>query len=376
MKKIFILTGEPSGDRLASEVIKNVKKNRSDVEYLSLGGQYLNSIGIKSIFDQKEITYIAFTDIFFNLFKIRRKINETVNKILDFNPDILFSVDSPDFTLRVSRIIKKKKPNIRTIHFIAPKVWAWREGRVKKMKKYIDHILLLFNFEKSYFDKENLTNSFVGHPLLDYKNEKSIDIGQLLNGNKVISIFPGSRESEIKLHVPILFDFIKKMNLKDDSYNYVLHSTERYKNLLNDYLKKQNLKNVQIIFDEKIKSSVIKKSVFAIVKSGTVSLEVCKEEVPSIIIYKMNYLNFFIAKLFLKIKFVNMINIINDKEIIPELIQKDCNANEIFKTVYYFLKKPDMIKNQLLKVKLTINDLTSKTSSSEEASKVLLSYLI
>ncbi len=376
MKKIFILTGEPSGDRLASEVIKNVKKNRSDVEYLSLGGQYLNSIGIKSIFDQKEITYIAFTDIFFNLFKIRRKINETVNKILDFNPDILFSVDSPDFTLRVSRIIKKKKPNIRTIHFIAPKVWAWREGRVKKMKKYIDHILLLFNFEKSYFDKENLTNSFVGHPLLDYKNEKSIDIGQLLNGNKVISIFPGSRESEIKLHVPILFDFIKKMNLKDDSYNYVLHSTERYKNLLNNYLKKQNLQNVQIISDEKIKSSVIKKSVFAIVKSGTVSLEVCKEEVPSIIIYKMSYLNFFIAKLFLKIKFANMINIINDKEIIPELIQKDCNANEIFKTVYYFLKKPDMIRNQLIKVKQTINDLTSKTSSGEEASKVLLSYLM
>ena len=376
MKKIFILTGEPSGDRLASEVIKNVKKNRPDVEYLSLGGQYLNSIGIKSIFDQKEVTYIAFTDILFNLFKIRRKINETVDKILDFNPDILFSVDSPDFTLRVSSIIKKKKPNIRTIHFIAPKVWAWREGRVKKMKKYIDHILLLFNFEKSYFDKENLRNSFVGHPLLDYKNEKSIDIDQLLNGSKVISIFPGSRESEIKIHTPILFDFIKKMNLKDDSYNYVLHSTERYKNLLNNYLKKQNLKNVQIIFDEKIKSSVIKKSVFAIVKSGTVSLEVCKEEVPSIIIYKMNYLNFFIAKLFLKIKFVNMINIINDKEIIPELIQKDCNANEIFKTVYYFLKKPDMIKNQLLKVKKTINDLTSKTSSSEEASKVLLSYLI
>ena len=110
MKKIFILTGEPSGDRLASEVIKNIKKNRSDVEYLSVGGKHLNSIGIKSIFDQKEITYLAFTDIFFNIFKIKRKINETASKILEFNPDILFSVDSPDFALRVSRIIKNKKP--------------------------------------------------------------------------------------------------------------------------------------------------------------------------------------------------------------------------------------------------------------------------
>ena len=108
MKKIFVLTGEPSGDRLASEVIKNIKNSRSDIEYLSVGGKHLNSVGIKSIFDQKEITYLAFTDIIFNLFKIKKKINETVSKIIDFNPDILFSVDSPDFTLRVSKIIKKK----------------------------------------------------------------------------------------------------------------------------------------------------------------------------------------------------------------------------------------------------------------------------
>ena len=137
MKKIFILTGEPSGDKLASEVVKELKKMKTDIEYLSVGGQHLNSIGIKSIYDQKDITYIAFTDVLLNFFKIKSKINETVKKILDFNPDILFSVDSPDFTLRISKIIKLKKPNIKTIHFIAPKVWAWREGRVKKNEKIL-----------------------------------------------------------------------------------------------------------------------------------------------------------------------------------------------------------------------------------------------
>ena len=156
MKKIFILTGEPSGDKLAAEVIKKLKKSKINIEYLSVGGQHLNSLGIKSIYDQKDITYIAFTDILLNIFKIKKKINQTVKKILDFNPDILFSVDSPDFTLRVSKIIKLKKPDIKTIHFIAPKVWAWREGRVKKMKSFLDHILLLFDFEMKYFDKEKL----------------------------------------------------------------------------------------------------------------------------------------------------------------------------------------------------------------------------
>ena len=132
---------------------------------------------------------------------------------------------------------------------------------------------------------------------------------------------------------------------------------------------------VDFISNENIKIATIKKSVFAIVKSGTVSLEVCKYGIPSIIIYKMNYLNFFIAKLFLKIKFANMINIINNKEIIPELLQKECNAHEIYKTVNYLLKKPDLLNDQLKQVNKTIEKLSSTTSSRNEVSNVLLSYL-
>ena len=374
MKKIFILTGEPSGDKLASEVVKELKKTKNDIQYLSVGGQHLNSIGIKSIYDQKDITYIAFTDVLLNVFKIKKKINETVKKILDFNPDILFSVDSPDFTLRVTKEIKLKKPNIKTIHFIAPKVWAWREGRVKKMKSFIDHILLLFYFEKKYFDKEKIKNTFVGHPILDNLSHEKIEINELING-KIISIFPGSRLSELKSHLPILIEFIKKMNKEKTDYKYIFHANDRSKKYLSQIINKNNLENIELISDEKLKNAVIKKSIFAIVKSGTVSLEVCKYNVPSIIIYKMNFLNFFIAKLFLKIKFANMINIINNKEVIPELLQNECNAHEIYKTVNYFLKKPDLINEQLKQVNKTIEELRSTTSSSNEASNVLLSYL-
>ena len=374
MKKIFILTGEPSGDKLAAEVIKELKKSKINIEYLSVGGQHLNSIGIKSIYDQKDVTYIAFTDILFNIFKIKRKINETVKKIIDFNPDILFSVDSPDFTLRVSKIIKLKKPNIKTIHFIAPKVWAWRESRVKKMKSFLDHIILLFDFEKKYFDKEKLKNTFVGHPILDNTNHEKIEINELLKG-KIISIFPGSRLSELKSHLPILIEFIKKMNKDKIKYNFIFHTTQGSKEYLSQIIKKNDLDNIDIVSNENIKIATIKQSIFAIVKSGTVSLEVCKYGVPSIIIYKMNFLNFFIAKLFLKIKFANMINIINNKEIIPELLQKECNSYEIYKSVNYLLKKPELINEQLNQVNKTIKKLRSNTSSSIEASNVLLSYL-
>ena len=376
MKKLFILTGEPSGDKLASHVILKLREKNKNIQYLSVGGSHLNSLGIKSIYDLKEVTYIAFTDVLFNLFKIKKKIDETVKKILEYKPDILFSVDSPDFTLRVAQRVKKSNPNIKIIHFIAPKVWAWREGRVKKMKKYLDHILLLFNFEKKYFDKENILSTFVGHPLLDDNVENVVKLNNLINNKKrYISLFAGSRESEIKIHAPILFEFIKKMNNKEDDFNFVFHSTDKYKNYLINLLNNQNINNAEVISDEKIKNEILKISSFAVVKSGTVSLEVCKLNIPSIIIYKMNFINFYLAKLFLKINYVNMLNIIKNSEIIPELLQNDCNPNEIFNSVYYFLKKPELMKKQLSEIKLIINEIKSSTSSTEEASKILLNYL-
>ena len=146
MKKIFILTGEPSGDKLASKVISKLQKNNPNIGYLCVGGTHLNSVGIKSIFNLKEITYIGFTSVFLTIFKIKNTINKTVDEIIKFNPDILFSVDSPDFTLRVAEKVKNINPNIKTIHYVAPQVWVWREGRVKNFKKFLDHILLLFNF--------------------------------------------------------------------------------------------------------------------------------------------------------------------------------------------------------------------------------------
>ena len=167
----------------------------------------------------------------------------------------------------------------------------------------------------------------------------------------------------------------QKMNEEKNNYNFIFHATEGSKEYLSQIIKKNNLENVDLISNENIKIATIKKSIFAIVKSGTVSLEVCKYGVPSIIIYKMNFLNFFIAKLFLKIKYANMINIINNKEIIPELLQKECNSDEIYKTVNYLLKKPEIINEQLKQVNKTIKELRSKTSSSNEASNILLSYL-
>jgi lipid-A-disaccharide synthase len=377
MKKIFIVTGEPSGDKLASTVVSKLKISNPNIKYLCVGGIHLNTLGIKSIFNLKEITYIGFTSILLNIFKIRNRINKTVEEVIKFKPDILFTVDSPDFTLRVAERVKKINKDIKTIHYVAPQVWVWREGRVKFFKKFVDHMLLLFNFEKKYFDKENIPNTFVGHPLLEKKDNNKTDLSNLvLNDKKIISLFAGSRSSEINLLLPILINFIKMMNKNFNNYSFVFHATEDSKNLINRKLKIFDLNNVEVISDETIKFQVLSNSIFAVSKSGTVSLEICNAMVPSIIIYKMNFLNFLIIKYLVKIKYANIVNIINNREVIPELIQNECNASEIYKSVVYLLKKPLLMSEQLMICKKTIDEIRSKTSSSEESAAILNKYLV
>ena len=376
MKKIFILTGEPSGDKLASKVIRELKKINSDIEYLSVGGENLKALEIRSIYDLKEITYMGFTKVISNIFKINKKINKTVKAILNFNPDILFTVDSPDFTLRVAERVKKQNKKIKTIHYVAPQVWVWRENRVKKIKKFIDHILLLFSFEKHYFDKENVSNEFVGHPFLDDTIESKIDINQIFEKNKaIISVFPGSRISEIDILMPILLDFIELMNSNYQDFIYIFHSTKQHYQLIQNYIKSKDLKNCEIISDDKIKSHTLKKSIFAVAKSGTVSLEICKSKIPSIILYKMNFINYLIVKTLVKVKFANIINIVAKEEIIPELLQSKCNAKNIFESVSYFINNPSKMKAQINKTQLILEKLKSSTPSTVSASKILIKYL-
>ena len=376
MKKIFILTGEASGDKLASKVISNLKKLNTNIEYLSVGGENLKKVGINTIYDLKEITYLGFTSVFLNIFKIKKKINETVKAIEDFNPDILFTVDSPDFTLRVAERVKKNNPKIKTIHYVAPQVWVWREWRVKKIKKFIDHILLLFNFEKPYFDKENVSNEFVGHPLLENTFEKGIDINQIIEkNNALISIFPGSRKSELDVLTPILIDFIKLMNEKYKDFTFVFHLTKEYSEFTQGIIKKNKLNNCEVISDNKIKSHILKKSVFAVSKSGTVSLEICNAKIPSIILYKMSLINFFIIKMLVKVKYANIINIAAKEEIIPELLQSNCSPKKIFEHVSDFLDNPKKIDAQIKKTQLIINNFKTKNPSSLQAATALNKFL-
>ena len=235
--------------------------------------------------------------------------------------------------------------------------------------------MLLFQFEKKYFEKENIQSTFTGHPLLENGEKGKIDISQIIKDHKkIISIFPGSRQSELDIHLPILIDFIKMMNKKYNDIFYVFHSTTEFNKMIQDKLIKEDLKNSGSISDEKIKSEILKSSIFAVAKSGTVSLEICNAKIPSIIIYKMNFINFLIVKMLVKVKYANIINIAADHEIIPELIQSNCNSKNIFDKVTTFLDDNKLMINQVDNYQKIVKDFKTN-SSSQIAASVLNSSL-
>jgi len=286
---------------------------------------------------------MGFIDILKNISTIKNRLNYAVEKILEFKPDIIFSVDSPDFSFRILKKIKNINNKIKSIHLVAPHVWAWRENRKKILFKFIDHLLLLFPFEKKYF-KGFIRNSFVGHPFFDYSVFR---INKLEDKNKkYLTLCPGSRNSEIKTFMPIFIEVIKKINLYR-KFIFHIPASENNVTLINDYMQKSEIDNFIITTNEKDKNFYIQNSILTISKSGTIALDICKNQCPLIVVYRTSWLNYLLIKPFVKTKFGNILNIIANREIIPELIQQKCNADEIYKKTKGFIDN-DLLGKQLV----------------------------
>ncbi len=366
-KKIFVITGEISGDILAAEIIKNINIDHIDIK--GIYGSNLKNLGIDGPFENKDITFFGITDVLKNIFYINKKINECVKYIETFQPDIVLSVDSPDFVFQVIKKIKKqKKINTKFFHFVAPTIWAWRENRGNKIKKLLDKIYLLFDFEKKYFDKYNVKNLVVGHPF--FENFKITNYNYSTDRN-IISFCPGSRIKEINIFLPIYLNII---NFFGDKFIYHFGLVKGTEKIIKEKL--SNYKNLKIIIntDEYQKNEYFKKSLIAIAKSGTISLNLCKCQIPFLTIYKFSWLNYLLIRPFVKVKFANIINIIANKQVIPEFIQKDCNSTNIINKLNYYLSNKFELKKMIENYNLVLNSFSNKKTSKTIAED-LLSYL-
>ncbi len=313
--KLYIIAGEPSGDTIGYSLIRELKTKNNDIQISGVGGDHMAMTGFQSLFNIAQISVGGIMEIIPHVFKIQRLIAQTVQDIQNKRPDVVITIDSPGFSFRVAKKVRKTMPNIKLIHYVAPSVWAWRPKRAKYIAAIYNHLLTLFKFEPKYFTQENLPTTFVGHPATEnYTFAKN-----LKKSDKII-IMPGSRIQEIKTLLPIFLEAASQYgdNVIIPTLPYLVPLIQRIVGT-----------NIVTETDPNQKKLLFQTAKCAIVASGTATLELALSGCPMVVAYKISPISFRILKHIVKIKFISLVNIIMNKNIVPELIQNNCTSSNI-----------------------------------------------
>ena len=341
--KIFIIAGEDSGDKLGSAIIDGLN-NILDTPpiYVGIGGNGMKSRGLKSIFPMSDLSVMGFIEIFLQYKNLKERINQTIVSILDEKPDILLTIDAPEFCFRVAKKIKSLNSNIPIVHYVAPSVWAWRSKRAKKITKFIDHLMALFPFEPSYFHAVGLSCEFVGHPIISENHVEDKIITEFkkeycLKDQPIILCLPGSRKSEINRLMPVFGETLKKFSRALPNAKFILVSTPDVYEYSKQYLEFMP-QDIIFLSPDKIgmekylefKKASFKLSNLALAASGTVSLELAANNVPMVIGYDMSPFSKLVISLMLRTDTVTLVNLICGNRNIPECIGSNFNQDDLF----------------------------------------------
>lgn len=351
MKKILIIAGEPSGDLHGSYLVKSIKKIIPEVSFFGLGGYLMKESGVEVIYDVTNKSVIGFTEaikITPLVFKIYKKLKKLT---LERNPDLLILIDFPEFNLYFAKFAKKY--NIPTIYYMPPTVWAWREKRAKRMAERVNEVISIFPFEKQIYDKYKVRSTYVGHPLVDIVRidtspeeiYKRLGIDSEI---KLIGLLPGSRNNEIKVLLPILYNAAKLIKKKYPHINFIIPLASSL--LFSDVYKiigRRKLIDMDIkIVRGRSNYEAMNLCELLIVASGTATLEAMILNMPMVVVYKTNWLTWFLGKLLVKLDCYSLPNIIAGERIVPEMFQNKATPELIFKEVDNLLKDEHIVKRQ------------------------------
>jgi lipid-A-disaccharide synthase len=361
--KYYIIAGEASGDLHGSNLIREIKKLDNMADIHCWGGDLMERAGGKVVKHYRDLAFMGFIEVIKNLGTIMSNLKFCKQDIAQFKPDVVILIDYPGFNLRIADWAKQK--GLKVVYYISPQVWAWKESRVKKIRKSVDKMLVILPFEKNFYRKWNYDVEYVGHPLADVVDaaQKEIDpvpgaILSPLNENNIIAILPGSREQEVLKKLPVMLEVSKSF----PDYRFVVAKAPSltdtfYEKLLEQYKSVRSIRNktYQLLLQSKA----------ALVTSGTATLETALFGVPQVVCYKGSNISYQIAKRLVKVKYISLVNLIMDKEVVKELIQDEMNVENVKRELTRILKDQQAINT----MKENYADLKKLLSEGGQASK-------
>lgn len=341
--KYYIIAGEASGDLHGSNLIKAIKQKDSQAEFRVWGGDLMQAQGATMVKHFRDLAFMGFIEVIFNLRTILKNIKFCKEDIDQYQPDVMVFIDYPGFNLRIAEYARQK--GLKTVYYISPQIWAWKQSRVHKIKRDVDKMLCILPFEKEFYSQFDYDVEFVGHPLIDAiqgrevvsKEERKKQLG--LGEKEVLLLMPGSRKQEISTMLPIMTSAAENF----PEFDLVVAGAPS-----------QDLSFYQQIIGNRVKVisgktyDLLEVATAALVTSGTATLETALFKVPEVVCYKGNWLSYYIARQLVKIKYISLVNLIMDKEVITELIQAKMNVREITKELEKCLdpqKQKEIIKS-------------------------------
>jgi lipid-A-disaccharide synthase len=324
--RYYIIAGEASGDLHGSNLIKGLQAHDAHTTIRFWGGDEMEKVAGKAVKHIRDLAFMGFVEVIKHLPTILKNISFCKKDMLDFRPDVVILIDYPGFNFRLFKFLKQH--SFKTIYYISPQLWAWKQSRVKKVREFVDRLYVIFPFEVEFYQKHGITAHYFGHPLLD-----ALEVNKIVAREKIIALLPGSRKQEITYLLPEMVKMAKHF----PAYHFVIagmstHGQVFYQNLIGDA-------KVKVEFDSTY--ALLRKSSAALVTSGTATLETALHFVPQVICYKSNYLSYRIARWLVKgIKFIGIVNLIAGKKIVEELIQQDVNETRLKAELAAILDSP------------------------------------
>jgi len=340
--KLYVIAGEASGDLHASNLMQALLEENSNIDFRYWGGDKMNDVQPGMAKHIKELAFMGFVEVLMNLRTILKNISFCKKDILEYKPDALVLVDYPGFNLRIAEWAKSQ--GIKVYYYVSPQIWAWKQNRVHKIKKVVDQMYVILPFEQEFYKKFDYDVEYVGHPLLDeigkydFKNSKQDFLSRnKLDERPIIAVLPGSRKQEVSKKLPIMLEAVKSYN----DHQIVIAgaptlSAEFYNSIDT---------SVKIVFGETYE--LMSNSKAAIVTSGTATLETALFKVPEVVCYKGSKISYMIAKRLIKVKYISLVNLIMDEEVVKELIQDECTSKNISEELDRLIKD-ESYRSQLL----------------------------
>lgn len=378
---IFLIAGEASGDSLGAALMQSLKGMHPDVKFSGIGGRLMEEEGLNSLFPMSELSVMGLAEVLPRLWHILSRIRQTVREILRARPDVVVTIDSPDFCFRVVKRLKAATKSIPCVHYVAPTVWAWRPGRARKVAQFLDHILTLLPFEPRYFEVHGLGATFVGHPIVEraaqrgdgarFRRKHGIRPSQ-----PILCVLPGSRMSELSRLIGTFGEVADIILRNNPDTVIVIPTLPHLKTYIEKFFTGKGI-NPIVIDRQEDKFDCFSASAVALAASGTVSLELAITDTPHVIGYKVSPLTAWLVRYLVKTPYVNLVNILLRRQVVPELLQERCEPEMISRELLRLLEKKDARVAQLTDFReaLIKVGLGDTESPSQKAAAAILSVI-